>query len=302
MAIAPPLPKAPESFDFRGLTAHARDEVRVLEALHGAFPDTVANGLKALLRADVAVEQPVLELARWHDYTRSLANVTVLATVGMAPLAEDVVVEIDARFALALVERLLGGPGSLPSLRRPSQLEAALITDLFAPVLEGVVASLAPLVEVTPELRRLTFDPDFLDVAEPSDAVVVLGTVVTVAHDHGRATGMVTICYPMAALEPVVAQHPAMRRPGAPTGDAPLLAQLPDLEVELRVQLRPTALPAIELAGLAPGDVLRLDHRVDQPVIGLVEQAEVLLGRAGVRDDRRALEVLATTTVPSAGE
>lgn len=286
-----PTQTLPRRFDFRGETASTRGELQLVQSLHDALADTVAAGLKSLLRSEVTVETPVVEVATWDDYVRSLAQVTVLGTVGFEGLDGTAVVELDARFALALVERLLGGPGDLPPLRRPSQLEAALLADLYGPVLDGIAASFLPLVEVAPSLQSLTFDPQFLRAARAPDRVVVLGCVVTVEHEFGMANGMVTICYPATVIEPVLARHPGLEAEAEQPGERPFMDVLEDVESEVVVRLAPSSVAAADLVGLAVGDVLRLDHRLDQPVTGYIGDAAVLVGRAGQRGDRVAIAV-----------
>jgi flagellar motor switch protein FliM len=68
--------------------------------------------------------------------------------------------------------------------------------------------------------------------------------------------------------------------------------RLQDLTVSLSVGLRPTTVTARDVAMLEPGDVLRLDHRIDEPAIGLVDGVELLEGFVGRRGKRLGIRFL----------
>ena len=65
-----------------------------------------------------------------------------------------------------------------------------------------------------------------------------------------------------------------------------------DVEVEVGVTLRPSTITAAELASIQPGDVIRLDHRVDEPVIGRLGGTQIFTARAGRHGRRRAVQIL----------
>ena len=62
-----------------------------------------------------------------------------------------------------------------------------------------------------------------------------------------------------------------------------LAAQLAQMGVELCVHLRPSRIPAGDLVGLKPGDVLRLDHTTDEPALGAVRGIDLFTGSIGTR-------------------
>jgi flagellar motor switch protein FliM len=57
------------------------------------------------------------------------------------------------------------------------------------------------------------------------------------------------------------------------------------------VRFAATAITAGELASLQAGDVVRLDHRHDHPLIGEVEGKPMLVVRSGSSGGRIAVEV-----------
>ena len=72
----------------------------------------------------------------------------------------------------------------------------------------------------------------------------------------------------------------------------PFTNVLPELDTPVSVRLAETNLPATEVAGLQPGNVLRLAHRVDEPAIVEVGDAPVLRGHVGHRGKRFVVQIV----------
>ena len=69
-------------------------------------------------------------------------------------------------------------------------------------------------------------------------------------------------------------------------------AALAAVPVQVSLQLAPTTLTAAEVELLVPGDVVRLDHAVDRPLLGLLDDRVVLHATLGQRGRRRAVAVV----------
>ena len=96
----------------------------------------------------------------------------------------------------------------------------------------------------------------------------------------------VSLCYPVSILRTVFAALDPQGGGVPEEGLSPaagLSTQLAQMGVELCVHLRPSRIPAGDLVGLKPGDVLRLDHTTDEPALGAVRGVDLLRGSVGTR-------------------
>lgn len=289
-------------FDFRRPGAFSREAVRSLAAVHELFGRRVATGWGSAMRAMVQVEEISVEQATYSDFLASMPNPNALATVSLAPLPGQVVIEMGVEFALTLVDRLLGsstaatGTPTLP--RRLTDVETALLRHLLGQVVAGLDDALGSLVDVHAEFENIEYNPQLVQVTAPSDRVVLL--TYRVAMTQGLTTeGLVTVCYPTQTLTPIVdrilkqmyagrdAENHDHGAASAPIWDA----LLQGVQVPLSARLRDTLVPARDLACLQVGDVLRLDHRVDQPLTLNVGDTELVLAHAGQRGRRLAVQL-----------
>jgi flagellar motor switch protein FliM len=297
-----------ELYDFRRPERFDGQAVRSLDAAHELFTRRVSSGLGSMLRAMVQLDPLTVDQISYDDYLRAMPSPTLLVSIGLAPLPTPVLLEINLELALALLDRLLGGgmnlDGSdLPAARRPTDLEGALLADLVAVVLPALEETLASFLPVHAEVLGIEHNPQLVQIASPSESVLLFTFGMRVTQGM-TAEGLLTVCYPAGAVAPLlehVASHLHAANLPASVDErwtAALAESLADVDVELRVTLDDSAVPARDLAALQVGDVLRLDHRIDRPVRGRVGDLDILVGHPGRRGRRLAVHVTSIATNP----
>ncbi len=292
-AAAQVEPRRLRPIDFRSPSKMARDHVRSLELTHEVFARRLSSSLTTALRTVLRLELVSISQVTYDEYLRSMANPSVLAVLALPPLPGTAIVEMSTRLGLTLVDRMLGGIGEPVAIRRPTELEADLLQELMSHAAEALEETFEPLMAVDPEILSVEFNPHFVQTITPSEMVMVL--TYRLALTQGiRTDGLLTLCYPFSLLQPTTERLTAASQDEAdaePGDEAPLRHRLPEAAVPLRVQLRASEVPITDLDRLRPGDVLRLDHRVDEPVLGMVEGRPVFSARAGRRGRKLAVEV-----------
>lgn len=290
--------REPSAFDFRRPSKFAREHVRSLDGLHETFSRRFASSIAHALRSAVQLRPVAIEEITYENYIRSLPNPSVLVLVALRPLPGEVVVEIGVPLALVLVDRALGGVGTPIPIRRPTDLETRLLGDIVRYGVDAFRETFAPLLAVEPEVLGVETNPSFVQVVPPSETTLLLSYSVSLAASS-TVEGLLTVCYPHPTLQPVMdrLQRHVMTEPveveePAPDRGAALAEHLSEATVPLSVQLAPTTVHARELAALEPGDVLRTNHRVDEPVRILAQGIDVLSGYLGRRGRRLAVRIV----------
>lgn len=297
--------RVPEHYDFRRPSKFGREHVRSLEVAHEVFARRFSSGVAAAMRAMLQLEPLSVDQVSYDDYIRSMPNPSVLTVVTLPPLPGAAIVEMNVQLALVMVDRLLGGKGLPVDVRRPTELETYLLRELMGNALDSFRETMEPLLDVTPEIASLEFNPQLVQVAAPSDMVLLLSYRASIAQGR-RAEGLLTICYPFPTLAPAMNrlvthlwEEPALNLDGTDPYGA-MRENLSEVEAELSVRLRESAITARELLSLQPGDVLRLDHPAGALVRGVVEGDDVLAGHLGRRGRKLAMQVAGWLTQPHA--
>lgn len=295
-----------QGFDFRRRSRFGRDQVRALEIAHEVFARRFASAVGNSLRTLVQMEPISTDEVSYDDYIRTMPSPNMLAVVGLSPLPGPVLLELNVQLALQLVDRMLGGPGQPVGLRRPTELETYLLRDVVRLADDCLQDALEPIVEVAPELATIEYNPQLVTVCPPGDMVLLL--TYRVAIPQSGAEGLLTLCYPASTLAPALDRLAAQawsEQPSRPHGADEasrrvLSDSLGDVDVTLSVRLDDSLVPAADIAALRVGDVLRLDHRAEDPVRGHVAGVDLFEGHLGRRGRRLALQVTRRAEPPPA--
>lgn len=281
-------------YDFRNPTKLGREKVRRLELMHETFERAMSARLGGLLRTMVRVEALAVDQITYDEYVRSMPNPTVIGLFGFEDREGQFLVEMSTSTALTLVDRVLGGLGTPGIVRRPTEVETALIEDILGVAESCIDETFEPVLPVRSVLNGIEYNPNFAQAANAPDMTAVMSFALSTLEGH-RFDGLMTICYPFAVLEPAwEAVGDLDARPlalEAGTGGPRVGNRIPGVEIEMAARLKPSRISTGEFAHLQPGDVLRLDHRLDDKVVGVVRGRPILEGRLGQKNNNVAIEV-----------
>ena len=137
-------------------------------------------------------------------------------------------------------------------------------------------------------------NPEFVQVALPSDAAIFLGFEVKVREGNG----MMSICMPYSVLKPIVSElspHTWVAGEVKDTGtySQALLSHLKQTEVDLAVLLGEMIVDFEDLLHLQLGDVLVLDTQVKRPLPILVGECKKYWGQLGLIGNHMATQITA---------
>jgi len=287
----------PKVFDFRRPSKFSREHMRGLEVVHEMFVRRASSSLSHRLRTVVSIEPFSTDQITYEDYIRSMPNPSVIGTVGLDPLPGSIVLEMSTQLALAFVDRLLGGEGVKAPMRGPTDIEGRVIRDILRTTVDSLRETLEPVQEVEPTLRSVDFNPRFVQIVAPTEMILLLGYTVKLG---SGAEGIISLCYPFSTIEPALERlERRVRIEGvvATEGETPpLAAVVPNLDVPLAIRLRTSAVPTSQLASLNVGDVILLDHRVDEPARGEIGGRHLVTARLGRRGRRLAVQIAGWST------
>ena len=288
-----------KSYDFRRPDKFSKEQWQTLQVMHEAFARLVGAAFSSRLRSLVTARLSSIEQGLYEEWQTQLPTPTACYVVGLAPLPGSIVVEFNLDVASEVVDRLLGGTGSLIERNRElTEIELTLLRTFSSALISALQDMWEKVTPVQPELQDLGLDASVIQIAGPNDVVIMAFFEVNL----GSHLGAMSVCIPFAVVEPIVGNLSAQvwhstaaavrqsdqtrRRVEAVLRGAPL---------ELSVELGSVELPAREVLELAAGDTLVLDAPVDRPlhvVMGGVVRFRSRPGMVGKRLATRVTEVV----------
>ena len=288
----------PQSYDFRRPNKFSREHVRALQIVNETFARQVANVLASTLRAVSQVNLTSIDQLTYDEYIRSTEAPTYLAILSLDPLPGAGILHLPLPVAMAAIDRLLGGSGAGSYPRRPlTDIESGLVRGLTQRILRELSYAFESLVSIDAQLVVQESNPQFAQIAAPTEMVVV----ATFDMRIGDQTGVSTLCLPFSSLQNVLDNFVGKSQYGHEPeqrneSQQKISAQLRDATVDVSVAFNPISLSSGEIVGLAPGDVVPLQHRVDAPLTVTVAGVPCYTAVAGRKGKRLACLVVDPNT------
>lgn len=280
---------SPVVYDFRRPNKFNREHVRALQIVNETFARQFSTVLSTSLRAvSQVVAGPISQLS-YDEYVREIPNPSHLVVLALPPLAGASMLHIPLPVAMGAIDRMLGGTGSGALPQRPlTDIESSLLRTLLQRVLRELAYAFESLTPLEPSVINQESNPQFAQIASPSDMIVVLSHDVRI----GTAQGVTTLCIPFASLQPVLDEVTGNALLAGRVASDPasvkraLTAHVEAAPLPVAVTFPDVTLSMSEIIDLRPGDVVPLNHPVgtalDVSVAG-VRRFSALPGRRGKR-------------------
>lgn len=281
-------------YDFRRPNRVSKEQLRFLQTIHESFARQFSNSLSGYLRTIVDIEVVSADQLTYAEYVLSLPGSTALFVFGMKPLEGSGVLEINPTLILSMIDRLFGGLGGEPSQNRDlTTIETAVVTKLVQAGLGLLGSSWERIAPLQPEMAELMKNPQMMQLLPNTETVIL----ITFELRMGNSAGILSVCYPFLALEPIIPNLSSRQaliggvRRVVEDGPRWIGDQLGRSQLSLTAELGRTDLTVAEFLKLHPGDVIRLNRLVQEPIDLLVAGERKAVARPGLKGRNRAVRL-----------
>lgn len=280
-------------YDFRSPSRFSREQVRALQMVNETFANQMATVLSTTLRTVAHANLEGVDQATYDDYTRRLPTPAVLAILTFPPLSGAGIFQLSLPLVMSVVDRLLGGPGNdnQPD-RELSEIESALVRSLMQRIAGELSYAFATLTEVRPNVSTLEADATFLQLAPPSDPMIVSDFTIKIG-DHAAPA---TLAIPVSTLQPVldaIDAKPELELTGAQAVAVENIKdRMSEVAVDVTVMFEPISLASKDILQLEVGDVVPLRHPTNQPLTMTADGIEVAKAVPGSHGKRLACQII----------
>jgi flagellar motor switch protein FliM len=277
----------PVPYDFRRPIKLSREHVRTLQIAFETYARSCGTLLTTRLRVVSSVTLASIEQLNYDEYVAALSNPTVIATVTIDPLPGTVLMEMASSAAMTAIDHMLGGPGG-PQPERPlTEVEMPLLRGLLERMLGELRYGFETLVDISPTLREIEYNAQFLRAHQPGDAVVIASFEMKI----GTEECVASICLPFTTILPVLEKQETIELSPAErmVRDAAhrnLTAGLSAAPIDVAVRFQPIRMRTDDIVDLRPGDVVPLGHPTSLPLEVTVNEtvfAHAVPGNQGAR-------------------
>ncbi len=285
------------SYDFRRPNRISKNQVRTIHNVHEAFAENLGYYLVSKLQTQASISVTSVDQLFYSEYILSVSNPSCLYVFDIVGTDGSGILEVSPQLALSLVERMLGGQADQPRKPRTiTPIEQAVMMNVVDHAIADLGNAWRSIAELSFVYNRMESEADFVQLAPSSEIVVVVSFDVTI----GLNSYLMNLCFPTFALEDVIAR---LNRQSVTNGIANNNAERERENVKVMTQhlatqyvhvsadLGKSTISVRELLNLKPGDVIKLDTKVNQEIQVSIDGKRKLAGRPGTVDGKKALRI-----------
>jgi len=99
-------------YDFARPQKVNKEQQRTLEIMYDSYCRQLGSFLSGYLRTSVSLEVLSAEQVTFNEFSNALTNPCILSIVELPPLKGSIILELSANIGYAVIDRILGGPGT----------------------------------------------------------------------------------------------------------------------------------------------------------------------------------------------
>ena len=280
-------------YDFKRPNRVSKEQLRAFRGIHDKMARSLSSQISAIMRSIVEIQLHSVDQMTYGEFLMSLPNPTSFNVFSMKPLEGSGVLEINPSIAFPMLDRLLGGKGEpFDSNREFSDIELSLFETVLRVMMSTLKEAWGPVAEVYPSVESKESSPNVVQIVAQNEIVVMVVMEIIIGH----TSGMMNICYPVIALEPVLpklASRDLMlnETSSKKSRNQELQVLIGGAGVTVETNLGVAELSLREVLDLKCGDIIRLNSSADDIVSLSVDGKERFKGEIGLRRFRKSIRI-----------
>jgi len=285
-----------KDYDFRTANRFPKEQMRTFHVVFETYSQLLSNSLSSILRVSCECEILSIEECSYSEFNNSLPAPVVLAVMEASPMHGSLLIQMSPEFAYMLISRLFGGVTTGENTKQFTEIELALVERILRQQCNVFDEAWDKVIELSMQIDRIETSPQFAQITAPNEPVAVVIVNITM----GEESGLMSICIPQTAIEPVAQQlntrmwfSSGIRDDGR--GEERMIAltnMLMHSPIPLTAFFESTPATVADIVNLQVGDVIKLDHPVDEPLTIKVHHIPKFKATIGTLGHKYAMQVV----------
>ncbi|MDH4155885.1 MAG: flagellar motor switch protein FliM [candidate division Zixibacteria bacterium] len=283
------------TYDFKHPNRVSKDQIRTLENMHDNFAGQYASSLSAILRTIVDVDLVSVDQITYSEFIMSLVTPSCTYTFAAPPLDAACLADYNPTLTFALIDRMFGGNGKiLETERELTGIERSVMLRLANELYHDLEKSWENIIKIEVEQKSFETNPQFIQIVPPGETVVVVSFQIKLF----QSTGLLTVCYPYVALEPVITKLSgqnwidATKKKNLEADRSVNVRNLQSVSAELSAVLLNTDIKMKDFLQLKIGDIIPSEKKINQPMDIFVNKRKKYVAKPGLTGKKKSFQVI----------
>ena len=282
-------------YDFKRPDKFSKDQLRAIQMIHESFARQLTTSLSTLVRSMVSSEVVSVDQLAYEEFINSVVSPTVIGILEMYPFNGNSIIDMDPNLVFSIIDRMLGGKGEYTGKARElTDIEKTVTERVIMRMLELLEESWSTVVDVRFRFESMESNPFFVQICPPRDMVLLVVIRLTV----GEIEGLLSLCIPYFLMEPIMDKLSSQQwfastgRKDEINAKSYITKSLNNVKLPVALELGHTILSLGDVYGLQEGDVLKLDEKIDDPILVRVGNQIRFRAQPGIYEKKVAAEVI----------
>lgn len=269
-----------------------RGRMPTMELINERFARYLRIGLFNYMHRNVEVSVGPIKVQKFSEFVRNLVVPTNLNLFTSKPLRGTALIVLDPNLVFLVVDNLFGGDGRFHTRvegRDFTLTEQRIIQGLLKVTFEEYAKAWAPVQKLEFEYVRSEMNPQFANIATPSEVVVAASFTL----EFGGSQAEMHFCFPYSMLESIRETLYSTMQSDHITQDNRWVSmmgkQLQSAEVTLAARLGYAKVTLGDIVNMKPGDVIPLN--IPETIQAEVDGIPFMECRYGVQRGQYALKI-----------
>ncbi len=281
-------------YDFRTANRFTKEHIRTIEAVFKNFAYLLSNYFVGMLHTSCEIDVLALEEMSFNEVTNSMPYPSIISVINMIQMHGSAIFQISKETACSVISRVLGGSQSVSADNRQfTEIEMAIMERVIWQTLKYYDDAWSKMVTVTTNVERIETSMQFAQIVDANEAVLVVPLNIQL----GGESGLITFCLPRKTLTSQLKKL-SPKQWYAREGDKNIethpdhmMRSLSNTFVELSATFHTTVARVEDVIRLQPGDVIKLDHMVDDPLVVSVQHTPKFFASYGKYRNNCAIKI-----------
>ena len=279
-------------YDLASQERIVRGRMPTMEVINERFARNIRIGLFNLIRKSPEVSIGGIKVQKFSAFLREIVVPTNFNIMSVKPLRGSGLIVCDPSLVFAVIDSLFGGMGKFHTRiegRNFSPTELRVIFRLVETIVAEYKKAWTGIYPVELEYQRSEMQPQFANIATPSEVVVATNFTLEI----GETSGSIHFCVPYSTLEPIRDVLYSTIQGDSVEPDRRwvnlLKQQIQAAEVDLVAELATAGATVEQLLSFKPGDFIELD--LDPMIQAKIDGVPVFDCHYGTSNKRYSIKI-----------
>ena len=287
-------------YDFRTANKFSKEQMKTLDIIFDNYSYLMSTRLTGMLRTICEVEVSAVEEQKFGEFNNSIPSPSVIAITNVEPFQGQILFQISQNLAYAMISRVFGGNAENSNWNKSfTEIELVILENIVKQFTLFLEEAWDKIVDISTSLDRIETSSQFTQIAALNEPSAIIAFNVSI--DDVEDT--VSICIPHVALQPVIKKlnsaawtlgTAARNLPKVDSKSEDIEGELDDAEATMYALFNETRATMDELYHMKVGDVVVLDHNINDYITVYLEDIPKFKGIIGVSGNKKVVQIAKT--------